>query len=348
MSVEPLVSILIPAFNVEAWLAQTLESALAQTWQNIEIIIVDDGSTDNTLSVAKTFASSKVKVISQENSGQSASENHAFQEAQGDFIEYLDADDLLAPDKIERQIRLLGDSNSEFVASGEWARFYQSPDEALFIPQPLWADMSPIDWLICAWENHLMMHGAAWLIPRHIAERAGNWNEKLSLINDFDYFSRILLNSKGVKFCQGARTYYRSGNSNSLSGSKSRRAWESAFLALELGTSNLLAKEDSPRTRHACATVFQRFIYEVYPDAPDLQKIAQDKVQKFGGSELQASGGPMFKLLSSCLGWQTAKKMQRFVYQFGYAKAAVGWKFFRFRDRSSYLLKESKFSKENG
>jgi len=321
MSKSPLVSILIPAFNVEAWLGETLESALAQTWQNIEIIIVDDGSTDNTLAVAKSFASSKVKIISQENRGQSASENRAFQEAQGDFIEYLDADDLLAPDKIERQIQLLGDSNSEFVASGEWARFYQSPDEALFIPEPLWTDMSPVDWLICAWENHLMMHGAAWLIPRPIAEKAGNWHEKLSLINDFDYFTRILLNSKGIKFCQGARTYYRSGNSHSLSGSKSRRAWESAFLSLELGTSNLLAQEDSPRTRHACATVFQRFIYEVYPDVPDLREKAEVRVKEFGGSDIQPFGGRIFKSISSVVGWKRAKYLQAWVYKYRYNPA---------------------------
>ncbi|BAY18537.1 putative glycosyl transferase [Anabaenopsis circularis NIES-21] len=323
MSKQPLVSILIPAFNVEAWLAETLESALAQTWQNTEIIIVDDGSTDNTLAVAKSFASSKVKVISQENRGQSASENRAFQEAQGDFIEYLDADDLLAPDKIERQIQLLGDSSSEFVASGEWARFYKSLDEALFIPQPLWADMSPVDWLVCAWENHLMMHGAAWLIPRPIAERAGNWEERLSLINDFDYFSRILLSSKGVKFCQGAKTYYRSGNTTSLSGSKSRQAWESGFLALELGTNNLLAQEDSPRTRHACATVFQRFIYEVYPDVLDLRGRAEGKVKEFGGSDIQPSGGRIFKSISSFVGWKRAKFIQVWADKYRYNPALL-------------------------
>ncbi|MCF4967960.1 glycosyltransferase family 2 protein [Nostoc sp. CMAA1605] len=330
---NPLVSIITPCYNVEQWLPDTIESALAQTWSNIEIILVDDGSKDNTLAIANSFASSKVKVISQENAGQSAAENRAFQEAQGDFIEYLDADDLLAPDKIERQIQLLGDSNSEFVASGEWARFYKFSEEALFIPQPLWRDMSPVDWLICAWEGHYMMHGAAWLVPRKIAEKAGSWNEKLSLINDFDYFSRILLASQGVKFCQGAKTYYRSGNTSSLSGSKSRKAWESAFLALELGTNNLLLKEDSQRTRHACATVFQRFIYEVYPDVPDLQDKAAAKVQNWGGSDLTPSGGPMFKLMSGFLGWKLAKKVQQQVYKYGYAKAGLGWKLSKLKQK---------------
>jgi glycosyltransferase involved in cell wall biosynthesis len=339
---KPLVSILIPCYNAEKWLAETVESALAQTWKKIEIILVDDGSKDNTLAVAKSFESSKVKVIIQENAGQSASENRAFQEAQGDFIEYLDADDLLAPEKIERQIQLLGDSNSEFVASGEWSRFYKYPQEALFIPQPPWTDMSSVDFLICLWEGHYMMHGAAWLIPRKIAERAGVWNEKLSLINDFDYFSRVVLASQGVKFCQGARTYYRSGNTDSLSGSKSRKAWESAFLSLELGTTNLLAKEDSSRTRHACATVFQRFIYEVYPDVPDLLKKAEAKVHQFGGSNLNPSGGLGFQLMSSAMGWQRAKKIQTRLYRSGYGKISVGWKLAMLIQRLNYHLTSGK------
>lgn len=313
---KPLVSILIPAYNVEQWIAETLESALAQTWQHKEIIVVDDGSTDNSLLVAKRFESPIVKVISQKKQGQSTAENRAFQEAQGDFIEYLDADDILAPDKIERQIQLLGDSNSEFVAAGEWARFYDSPTEAQFVPEPVWADMSPVDWLVCSWEGGGMMHGAAWLIPRKIAEQAGPWNESLSLINDFDYFSRVLLTSKGVKFCWGTRTYYRSGLSNNLSSAKARPALESAFKSLELGTSSLLSIENSPRTRHASATTFQRFIYSVYPDMPDLVHKAEVKVRTLGGSDLKPGGGTVFKVLSNTVGWKLAKRIQQLAHRY--------------------------------
>lgn len=323
---KPLVSILIPCYNAEAWLAETLESALEQTWSHKEIIVVDDGSEDCSLEIAKTFEPRGVKVISQQNRGASAARNRALQEAQGDFIQYLDADDLLAPDKIERQVQLLKDGSSEYVATGEWARFYKIPSEALFIPQPLWADMSPVEWVVCAWEEHWMMHPAAWLVPRHIAEQAGHWNESLSLDDDGEYFCRVVLVSQGVKFCRGAKTYYRSGNSSSLSGSKSRKAWESAFRSLELGTNHLLAREDSPRTRRTCATQFQRFIYEVYPDVPDLQEKAGVKVQQLGGSNLKPSGGPMFLLMSRIVGWKQAKRIQRLAYSYGYSKAAVGWR----------------------
>ena len=97
---QPLVSILIPCYNSEKWLAETLESALAQTWQNKEIIVVDDGSTDSSLEIAKTFESNKVKVLRQDNRGASAARNLGLTNAQGDFIQYLDADDLLSEDKI--------------------------------------------------------------------------------------------------------------------------------------------------------------------------------------------------------------------------------------------------------
>ena len=84
---KPLVSILIPAYNAEEWIADTLQSAIAQTWQRKEIIVVDDGSTDRTAEVARRFASKGVKVVSTTNQGLSAAVNHAYRLCQGDYIQ---------------------------------------------------------------------------------------------------------------------------------------------------------------------------------------------------------------------------------------------------------------------
>ncbi|MEQ9370299.1 MAG: glycosyltransferase family 2 protein [Coleofasciculus chthonoplastes F3-SA18-01] len=308
---SPLVSILIPCYNAEAWLTQTLESALAQTWSPTEIILVDDGSKDRSLEIAKQFEPHGVKVIIQPNKGASAARNRAFQESQGKFIQYLDADDLLAPDKIERQIQLLENGNSDFVIAGEWARFYNSPTDATFIPEPVWSNLPPVDWLVCSWEGGGMMHPAAWLVPRRIAERAGFWHETPSPNDDGEYFCRAVLASRGVKFCPGAKSYYRSGIPGSLSGTTSRKALESAIESLELSTNHLLVKENSPRTRHACATAFQRFIYSTYPDAPDLVRMAEAKVQSLGGSDLKPSGGQCFQFLTHLGSWKLAKQLQK-------------------------------------
>src|SRR6478736_5222717 len=100
----PLVSILIPAYNAERWISDTIQSALKQTWPRKEIIVVDDGSRDQTLRVARHFASKNVSVVTQENQSASAARNRALELCQGDYIQWLDADDLLSPDKVAKQV----------------------------------------------------------------------------------------------------------------------------------------------------------------------------------------------------------------------------------------------------
>src|ERR1700731_2611576 len=118
---EPLVSILIPAYNAEAWIADAIESALGQTWRRKEIIVVDDGSTDRTPAIARRFASSEVAIITQEHQGQAASRNHALSLSQGDYIQWLDADDLLSADKIAKQMEAARECRSaRTLMSSEW------------------------------------------------------------------------------------------------------------------------------------------------------------------------------------------------------------------------------------
>ena len=117
----PLVSILIPAYNAERWISDTIESALKQTWPNKEIIIVDDGSRDKTLAVARRFESDTVRVATQANQGAAAARNRAFSMCKGEYIQWLDADDLLAPDKIALQMAVLeSGGNQRTLLSASW------------------------------------------------------------------------------------------------------------------------------------------------------------------------------------------------------------------------------------
>ena len=92
-----LISIIIPAYNSEKFIASTIQSALDQTWSNKEIIIVDDGSTDATLQVAREFefANENIKVYTQRNAGACSARNKGFSLSKGDYIQFLDADDLM-------------------------------------------------------------------------------------------------------------------------------------------------------------------------------------------------------------------------------------------------------------
>ncbi len=103
---QPLVSVIIPAWNAERWITETVASALNQTWKKLEVIVVDDGSSDSTARVVEESFPS-VRVICQANSGQAAARNTGVEAAKGDFLAFLDADDVWLPEKIEAQMRII-------------------------------------------------------------------------------------------------------------------------------------------------------------------------------------------------------------------------------------------------
>ena len=198
-----MVSILIPAHNAEPWIGETIQSALAQTWQNKEIIVVDDGSTDRTLARAKEFESAGVKVVHQFNQGGCAARNHALTLSKGDYIQWLDADDLLTPDKIANQIEALGpgDSKNTLLASG-WGRFIARPSRVKYQPTALWCDLSPVEHMVRKFEQGVFLFTASWLVSRELTEAAGPWDTRLVLDQDGEYFCRVILASDRYASCE--------------------------------------------------------------------------------------------------------------------------------------------------
>jgi len=316
---NPLVSILIPVYNAERWVVETLESAMAQTWPNKEIIVVDDGSTDLSLQLAQGYQAKNVKVVAEIHRGQTATLNKALTHAQGDFIQYLDADDLLAPNKIEIQVTRLLDEDADASATCRWERFYNDDLRTAFSPEHEdFRDYdSPIEWLIQAWNCRGTMPPVAWLFPRSVVEKAGPWNEELSLSNDTEYFTRAVLSSHKLAFCPTALGYYRSGNT-SLSGRRDRKALESYFQVCQLCVEQLLAVENSTRTRRASANLWQFFAFQTYPDATDLVQRAEEQVRQLNGTDLKLGGSSALRQVSRLAGWKTARRLQRIYYDLRY------------------------------
>jgi hypothetical protein len=149
------------------------------------------------------------------------------------------------------------------------------------------------------------------LIPRDLLKQSGGWDESLSLIDDFEFFARVLCHANEVLFTPEATLYYRSGLQGSLSGQKSLRAVESACHSLLKGTAHLLERRSDSQARLSCANVLQDFIYTYYPDHPDLRALVQLRISDLGGSDLDVSGGPRFHQLRRLVGWKAAKRMQK-------------------------------------
>ena len=117
MNKPPIVSVIIPALNAAEWIGETLQSVLMQSFREIEVIVVDGGSTDGTQSITKAFGKS-VKLICKLHSGKSASRNAGIYAAQGEYIAFIDADDLWLPEKLELQLQMFSsDPNLGWVYS---------------------------------------------------------------------------------------------------------------------------------------------------------------------------------------------------------------------------------------
>jgi glycosyltransferase involved in cell wall biosynthesis len=310
----PLVSIIIPCYNAERWVAQTLESALAQTWSAKEIILVNDGSTDGSLAAARKFEARGVRVVDQPNRGASAARNHGVSLARGDFLQFLDADDLLSSGKIAAQLELLRNRPAGTLATCAWGRFTDDTATARFVDEAVFRDFTAVDFLVLAGDTGAMLHPSCWLVPRAVAERAGSWDEQLSLNDDGEYFARVMLAGAGIAFCanRAALSYYRSGLAGSLSQQRSERARRSQFRSLELIAAALLTAEDSPRTRQAAANYFQRFVHDFFPTPADLMHTAGARVVELGGSTLALPPmGARTAWLARLLGWKNVRRLKQ-------------------------------------
>ena len=308
---KPLVSILIPSFNAQEWIADTLRSALAQTWERKEIIVVDDGSTDQTLFMARQFESECVHIVSQKNKGAASARNTALALCHGDYIQWLDADDLLAPDKIAKQLAVLDQKVSKkTLLSSEFAKFLHRWQRAEFVRTELWEDLPPTEWLLRKMGLNLYMQTATWLVSRELSEASGPWDTRMLSDDDGEYFCRVLLNSDGTKFVPDARVYYRGFRSSSLAyvGNSDRKR-EALWLSMQLHIGYIRSLEDTPRTREACLTYLQRNLINFYPERADIVRQAEQLAADLGGQLRPPHLSWKYSWIKSAFGWHAAKNV---------------------------------------
>jgi len=312
-----MVSVIIPAYNSESYIAETLNSVFAQTYKDLEIIVVDDGSKDGTVEIIKKYELAGVICLTQHNKGACAARNIGYKNSSGDFIQFLDADDILSPDKIEKQLQqLLTTKNYQNkIIHCRWGRFYQdnTADVRWWGPHELIRrDLKPADWLVA---NHMSMTGC-WLTPRQLIEKGGLWDESLKKNQDGEFFSRLMMHAEEVLYCDEVRVYYRSDVATSVSRNKSSAAAESSLKAIDLIASYLFALETSNRTRLATANMYQDFIYANFISFPELAQIAEEQVKALGGASIKLPGGPALRVMNRLLGWKSTLLLKKNLSKF--------------------------------
>jgi glycosyltransferase involved in cell wall biosynthesis len=321
---DPLVSIIIPLYNSENHIAETINSAIQQTWLNKEIIIIDDGSTDNSLAIIRHFESDYVKIYTQKNQGASAARNHGLQLARGRYIQFLDADDLLSPNKIEAQLELLANYPGYIGLCGT-IHFKDSTDPLSYSLKREWfseGSDNPVDFLIKLYGGGLigpeyggMVQPNAWLTPRELIDKAGQWNEMRNPDDDGEFFCRVILASKGIRYSDKAINYYRKFNNlKSWSAQKNYQACSNLLQSTKLKAQHLLAKTNDPKAHLALSRLFWDNAFNFYPEYKDLAKQAAQKVKELAPGHTYIPHYHGIKLLlAKIFGWRTVKFLQHFI-----------------------------------
>ena len=183
--------------------------------------------------------------------------------------------------------------------------------KARFSPTALWADLSPLEWLLQMMTDNLYMQTATWLVSRELTEMAGAWDTRLLGDDDGDYFCRVLLASSGVRFVPNAKVYYRITDVGRLSYiAGSTKKMEAHLLSRQLQIAHIRAFDDSERVRRACLKYLQRSFIHFYPEQLELVQRSQQLAAMLGG-ELEIPRLPSkYLLIQKLFGLSAAKRIR--------------------------------------
>jgi len=222
--VQPLVSIIIPTYNRAHLIGETLDSVLAQTYQNWECIVVDDGSTDDTLELLQKYneRDNRIRFLERPEGkikGAASSRNVGFENSKGQYIQYLDSDDLLPQDKLELQMALLSKAPKNTVATCKWGIFKKNVEIDLVIVDKMKYKKrySPEEFLEALGQGNTYLPPHTYLIPRNLVKKSEGWNENISTNDDAEFMVRVLIKASQIILIKELTVYYRDFSGDNLS-----------------------------------------------------------------------------------------------------------------------------------
>jgi glycosyltransferase involved in cell wall biosynthesis len=303
------VSIITAMYNGEKYIKQMVKSVILQTYENWELIIIDDGSNDDSLNIVKKFEDNRIKILKQNNLGQCSATNKGLSYAEGDYIMFLDCDDFINEHKIKSQVEALED-NEDNIAICKWAFFYDNDTQIKFKNEPIYFTGDVKNWLCKLWSSETMMPNSGYLIPRKVMEKAGKYyNEDLKLNIDFEYFTRIALNAKKIVYVEKSVTYYRKNVINAKTYEPSIELQLSALKSRKIAFQLIKKKYWDEEVKNAMCMSLTILAYS-YPNI--MEKIKQEKNELQLG-DFKTFGGLKFIILQKIIGYENALKIKKYM-----------------------------------
>lgn len=276
---DPLVSIIIPTYNRAHLIGETLDSVLAQTYENWECIIVDDGSTDNTEEVVNNYIKRDTRFQFHHRpidrpKGGNAARNYGFEISKGEYVNWLDSDDILSNNKIYSQILLTEKKNIE-VLTCKWGRFQNDKNNFQLKDLKIYNQYDKgIDLLekYAVYNEFYPSH--VFLILKETCVRAGLWNENLIINQDGEFFCRILVASKSLRHSADSYVLYRTPTLENVSSLKSVKQAEHLVISWKLIEQYLLLVDKTKFQNYLINAKNHTFssIIKKYPEVIDENK----------------------------------------------------------------------------
>jgi len=299
----PHVSILIPCFNAEKWLHRAIETALAQTWPIKEVIILDDGSTDRSVEVARRYAN-LVRIEQQQNAGQNVSRNRLTELSKGDWLVYLDADDELATDSVEKKVSFV-DTADAIYGAHEVAIFVgETKTKFSFLPA-----IQHEDSIAAAFEWGYPNTSAV-MFRKSAVHDVGGWNVAIKNCTDYDMYFRLLLRGKRFQAANESWSLYRQWSPNqAVYQDEQRKAltrlqvmWSAAEELRVTGALGAFQKQAFQRAAFGVMRSIARF---------DLAKAEAEllKLIRWDPGFHPRDGSPLYRLAYETCGFRLAERM---------------------------------------
>ncbi|MDJ0742761.1 MAG: glycosyltransferase [Xenococcaceae cyanobacterium MO_167.B27] len=234
---EKLVSIIIPCFNKEKWLKEAIDSCLNQTYPHIEVIVIDDGSTDNSLEIIKSYGT-KIIWETGENRGANYARNRGFILSSGSYIQYLDADDYLLPEKIAKQVHCLAATGADVVYSDETHITYLPDGKSISTELKLDGLQEDLLELFLCCKAYIQTANP--LFKRELIANSSGWDETLKAAQDIDFFRTVTMDGARFIYEPGFYLVYRRYESDDRITCNLDNVWKFRLLATEKAEKKLL------------------------------------------------------------------------------------------------------------
>jgi len=304
------VSVVIPCFNSERFIQEAIDSVMGQTVTPIEIICVDDGSTDGSLPKLQDLSKQIpiLQVIAQKNAGATHARNRGLEQAQGDYVQFLDADDALLPEKIERQLAIVEKNNAPGLVIGSYSKFNSNGD--LIYTQSQEYQRASL-WLKLM-RTQLGITSSN-LFKRSEVVAVGGWDESLKSSQEYDLMYRMMKGGAQVSLCPAIDTEVRQRNPESITSSNKGENWK-RYIDLRLQMREHILSKDIEVSSDEVNQVLFDSMRQLYPyDRKEALRLLRKEIPKGFKPAVSAISSAGYIKLYKLFGFDLSERLRSFI-----------------------------------